>query len=76
LTFDRINVVDWSVIQGFSADENTANMAKCWLLVALLFEFCAIFFSLYILIAVYAKSSGSKYAGIAIVFQNILIVLS
>jgi hypothetical protein len=69
-------VVDWSVVQGFSVDDRTANYAKCWLLIALLFEFVSIFFGIYILVQVYTKSSGSKWAGIALVLQNFLIAIS
>lgn len=69
-----INVVDWSLIQGFAADESLASKAKCWVFTAFLAHVLCFIGAIVVLVEHFQE--GSHYGGIAVVLQNILIPVS
>lgn len=67
--------MDWDIVEGFAADDSVANKAKCWLLLAVTIFFSCLAGAIFILAERFAKN-GNLYAGIAIVVQNILIIIA
>jgi len=74
-----LNVFSWSDLQGGGLEEGNTRRAKCLLFTSILFMFGCVVGALWILISIYASkssSSRSSWPGVAIVLQNIFIILS